>query len=44
LSDDEEVRHWTESLGVSREHLEELVHKHGDSAEKIREKLKKEAA
>jgi hypothetical protein len=44
LSDDGEVRHWTESLGVSREHLEELVHKHGDSAEKIREILKKEAA
>jgi hypothetical protein len=44
LSELQQIRHWTESLGVSREHLEELVHKHGDSAEKIREILKKEAA
>jgi hypothetical protein len=44
LSDDEEVRYWTESLRMSREQPEQLVHKHGDSAEKIREKLKKEAA
>jgi hypothetical protein len=44
LSDHQEIRRWTESLGVSREHLEELIHKHGDSAEKIREVLKKDAA
>ena len=44
LSDDGEVRYWTESLGVSREQLEELVRRHGDSANKIREKLRKEAA
>jgi hypothetical protein len=44
LSEHQEIRYWTESLGVSREYLEELVHKHGDSAEKIREILKKEAA
>jgi Protein of unknown function (DUF3606) len=44
LSEHQEIRRWTETLGVSREHLEELIHKHGDSAEKIREILKKEAA
>jgi hypothetical protein len=44
LSEHQEIRYWTESLGVSREYLEELVQKHGDSAEKIREILKKEAA
>lgn len=44
LSEHQEIRYWTESLGVSREHLEGLVHKHGDSAEKIREILKKQAA
>jgi len=44
LSDDGEVRYWTESLRVSREQLEELVRRHGDSADDIRDKLKKEAA
>lgn len=44
LSEQQEIRRWTESLGVNREHLEELIHKHGDSVEKIREILKKEAA
>ena len=44
LSEQQEIRRWTESLGVSRERLEELIHKHGDSAEKVREILKKEAA
>jgi uncharacterized protein DUF3606 len=44
LSEHQEIRRWTETLGVSREHLEDLIHKHGDSAEKIREILKKEAA
>jgi hypothetical protein len=44
LSDDGEVRYWTESLRVSREPLEELVRRHGDSANEIREKLKKEPA
>jgi uncharacterized protein DUF3606 len=44
LSDDAEVRYWTESLRVSREQLEELVQRHGNSADEIREKLKKEAA
>jgi len=44
LSDDGEVRYWTELLGVSREQLEHLVRRHGDSAKDIREKLKREAA
>jgi hypothetical protein len=44
LSEDYEVRYWTEALGVNGERLEELVRKHGNSAEKIREVLKKEAA
>jgi hypothetical protein len=44
LEQDYEVRYWTEALGVSRERLQELVTKHGHSAETIREALKKEAA
>ena len=44
LSDHQTIRYWTESLGVSREQLEQLVQQHGDSAEKIRKVLKKEAA
>jgi hypothetical protein len=44
LSEDYEVRYWTEALGVSKERLEELVRKHGNSAEKIRKALKGEAA
>jgi hypothetical protein len=44
LSEDYEVRYWTESLGVTKERLEELVRKHGNSAAKVREALKAEAA
>jgi uncharacterized protein DUF3606 len=44
LNQDYEVRYWTETLGVSRERLEELVRKHGNSAQKIREALKARAA
>jgi hypothetical protein len=44
LSEDYEVRYWTEALGVSRERLEELVRKHGNSAEKVRDALKSQAA
>jgi hypothetical protein len=44
LSEDYEVRYWTEALGVSKERLEELVRKHGNSADKVREALKREAA
>lgn len=43
LGEDYEVRYWTEALGVSKERLEELVRQHGNSAEKIREALKKAA-
>jgi hypothetical protein len=43
LSEDYEVRYWTEELGVSRERLEELVRQHGNSAAKIREAIKKAA-
>jgi hypothetical protein len=44
LNEDYEVRYWTEALGVTRERLEELVRQHGNSAEKIREALRQEAA
>jgi len=43
LSEEYEVRYWTEALGVSRERLEELVRQHGNSVEKIRAALKKAA-
>jgi hypothetical protein len=44
LSEHQEICYWTESLGVRREQLEQLIQQYGDSAEKIRERLKKEAA
>jgi hypothetical protein len=44
LSEDYEVRYWTEVLGVSRERVEELIRAHGNSAEKIREAVRNEAA
>jgi hypothetical protein len=44
LGEDYEVQYWTKELGISRERLEQLVHEHGNSAERIREALKKEAA
>jgi hypothetical protein len=37
LNEEWEVNYWTQKLGVSRERLNELVRKHGDSAENIRE-------
>jgi uncharacterized protein DUF3606 len=37
LNEEWEVNYWTQKLGVSRERLHELVRKHGDSAENIRE-------
>jgi hypothetical protein len=40
INEDYEVRYWTQALGVSRERLEELVRKHGNSAETIRQALK----
>jgi hypothetical protein len=38
------VQYWTKELGISPERLEQLVHEHGNSVERIREVLKKEAA
>ncbi|MDF7773653.1 DUF3606 domain-containing protein [Sphingomonas sp. AOB5] len=39
MSEDYEVRDWTESLGVSRERLQEAVDAVGSSADKVREYL-----
>ena len=36
LSEEYEVRYWTEQLGVSRKELEEAVKSVGNSAEKVR--------
>jgi hypothetical protein len=44
LSEEHEVRYWTEALGVSRGELERLVKEHGNSAAKIREALGRNAA
>ena len=44
LNEGYEVQYWTKTLGVSRDRLEELVRQYGDSAEKIREVLSKQAA
>ena len=41
MSEDYEVRDWSESLGVSRERLQEAVDAVGTSADKVREYLKK---
>ena len=41
MSEDYEVRDWTESLGVSRENLQEAVDAVGSSADKVREYLNK---
>lgn len=41
LSEDYEVRDWTKSLGCSEKELREAVSKVGNSAEKVREYLKK---
>lgn len=41
LSEDYEVRDWTKSLGCSEKELRDAVSKVGNSAEKVREYLKK---
>ena len=41
IHDPNEVRHWTQSLGVTAEQLKEAVARVGTSAEKVRESLKK---
>jgi hypothetical protein len=42
LSDPDEVRNWTKSLGVSREELERAVQAAGPIASKVREHLRKQ--
>lgn len=41
LSDDYEVDYWTEALGISRERLEEVVGRVGNSADAVRAELGK---
>ncbi len=41
LSEDYEVRYWTEALCVSRAELEDAVREVGDSADEVREHLRK---
>lgn len=41
MSQDHEVRYWTQTLGVSKEELERAVQAVGNSAEKVREHLGK---
>ena len=41
MSDPDEVRNWTKSLGVSREELERAVQAAGPTASKVREHLGK---
>lgn len=41
LSEDYEVRYWTQELGVSKEELTRLVQQHGNSADKLRRALSK---
>ena len=36
-TDEEELRYWTQELGVSADRLKELVVQHGNCAEKVRE-------
>jgi uncharacterized protein DUF3606 len=43
LSEDYEMQYWTKALGVSREELERLVREHGNSAERIRQHLRRAA-
>lgn len=41
LSEDHEVRYWTQALGVSKEQLAAAVHAVGASADKVRAHLGK---
>jgi len=40
MNDPDEVRNWTQSLGVSREELQRAVQAAGDRADKAREYLR----
>jgi len=39
INDPDEVRNWSESLGVSKDQLEQAVHAVGTTAAKVREYL-----
>lgn len=41
MSEDYEVRYWTEALGVSKEELQRAVDQVGNGADAVREYLKK---
>jgi hypothetical protein len=41
LTEDHEVAYWTKALGVTETRLREVVGKVGNSAEKVREELRK---
>ena len=41
LTEDHEVRYWTEALGISKEELERVVGQVGNNAAKVREHLNK---
>lgn len=41
LSEDYEVRYWTDKLGISKSQLEEVVRKVGSSAETVEAELRK---
>jgi hypothetical protein len=41
IHDPDEVRHWTQSLGITPEQLKEAVARVGTSAQKVRESLGK---
>ena len=40
MNDPDEVRNWTQSLGVSKEELQRAVQAAGDRAENVREYLR----
>ena len=40
INDPDEVRNWTQSLGVTKEELQRAVQAAGDRAEKVREFLR----
>ncbi len=43
LGEEYEVNYWTKTLGITREHLAELVRRYGNSAEEVRKHAKKAA-
>ena len=44
MSEEYEVRFWTEALGVTRRRLTQLVKQHGERAEDVRRALRKQHA